>query len=48
MELGDLRGLATILCIVGFALVVYWAYSPSRKQDFEAAARLPFEDDDHE
>ncbi|MBD3648956.1 MAG: cbb3-type cytochrome c oxidase subunit 3 [Pseudomonadales bacterium] len=46
MDINDLRGLATILCMVAFLSVVIWAYSPSRKNRFEEAARLPFEDEE--
>ena len=45
MEMGDLRGLATILCMVGFAAIVWWAYGPSRKDYFDQAAQLPFADE---
>jgi len=44
MDIDDLRGVATIFCMLAFAAVVYWAYAPSRKSYFEAAAMLPFED----
>ncbi|MDA0791051.1 MAG: cbb3-type cytochrome c oxidase subunit 3 [Proteobacteria bacterium] len=47
MEINDLRGLATVLCMIGFVLVVVWAYSPARKARFDEAARLPFEGEDH-
>lgn len=42
MDIGDLRGISTIFCMVAFAAVVYWAYGPSRKGDFEEAGMLPF------
>ena len=35
----------TILAFVAFLGVVYWAFSTKRKADFDAAARLPLEDD---
>ena len=44
MDINDLRGLATLLCLIGFVSVVYWAYSPSRKSYFDQAAQLPFDD----
>jgi cytochrome c oxidase cbb3-type subunit 4 len=46
MDMSDLRGLATVLCALAFAAVVWWAYTPSRKSDFDSAARLPFDDED--
>jgi cytochrome c oxidase cbb3-type subunit 4 len=42
MDIGDLRGISTIFCMVAFAAVVYWAYGPSRKDYFEEAGNLPF------
>ena len=42
MEQELLRGLATIFCMVGFAAVVYWAYTPSNKTRFEEDGRLAF------
>jgi len=44
MGIEDLRGVATILCMLAFAAIVYWAYAPSRKGYFEKAAMLPFEE----
>lgn len=43
MDINDLRGIATLLCMLGFLAVVVWAYGPSRKSYFEQAARLPFD-----
>ena len=48
MDINDLRGLATILCMCAFAAVVWWAYGPSRKAYFDKAAQLPFADSDDE
>lgn len=44
MDINDLRGLATILCMIGFLSVVVWAYAPSRKAYFDKAAELPFDE----
>ena len=44
MDINDLRGFATVLCMIGFLAVVYWAYSSDRKKDFEEASMLPFTD----
>jgi cytochrome c oxidase cbb3-type subunit 4 len=46
MEIENLRGIATILCMLAFGAIVYWAYAPSRKSYFETAALLPFQDSD--
>ncbi|MFT4798153.1 MAG: cytochrome c oxidase cbb3-type subunit 4 [Sulfitobacter sp.] len=45
MDIDLLRGVGTVLCIVGFAAVVVWAYSPRHKSRFEEDGRLPFADD---
>lgn len=45
MDVNDIRGLATILCMAAFLLVVVWAYAPSRRRQFDEAANLPFEED---
>ena len=42
MDMNDLRGLATVLCMLAFAGIVFWAYGPSRKNYFDEAAKLPF------
>ena len=46
MDINDIRGLATVLAMVAFLAVTYWAYSSRRQKDFEEAANLPFADDD--
>ena len=38
----------TVLLLVIFIGIVFWAFSSKRKQDFDEAARLPLEDDDQE
>ena len=45
MDMGELRALATILCMIGFVSVSVWAYSASRKKDFREASLLPFADE---
>ena len=44
MDMGGLRGLSTIFCILAFGAVVYWAYGPSRKASFEEAAEILFDE----
>jgi cytochrome c oxidase cbb3-type subunit 4 len=46
MTLDILRGLGTLLPLLAFTGVCLWAYSGDRKRDFDAAAQLPFADDD--
>jgi cytochrome c oxidase cbb3-type subunit IV len=45
LDINDWRGIGTVLCMIAFFAVVVWAYSPSRKARFDAAAQLPFMDD---
>ncbi len=46
MDINLLRGILLVLLIIGFLGLVAWAWSRKRKPDFDAAARLPLEDDD--
>lgn len=45
MDINDLRGISTIFCMVAFLSIVWWAYGPSRKDYFDKASQIPFEDD---
>ena len=45
MSHGNLSGIMTILAFAAFLGVVFWAFCLKRKTDFDAAARLPLEDD---
>jgi cytochrome c oxidase cbb3-type subunit 4 len=44
--LGVLRGAATVLAMLAFSAVVVWAWSRRRRDAFDAAARLPLEEDE--
>lgn len=46
MDIGTFRGMLTAVLMVLFIALVFWAYSRRRKEDFEAAARLPLDGDD--
>lgn len=46
MDINDWRGVGTILCMIAFLGIVWWAFGPSRKKRFEEASQIPFEDDD--
>lgn len=46
MDIGTFRGLLTVILMVLFIALVFWAYSRRRKADFSAAARLPLEDNE--
>ena len=47
MDAGLLRGLFTLFMFVAFIGIAFWAYSSRRKSDFEEAANLPLQDDEH-
>jgi len=38
----------TVALLAAFIGIVMWAYSSTRTEDFDAAARLPLDDDDDE
>ena len=46
MDINTLRGLGTVFAFVAFVGVVIWAYSASKKKDFDEAAQLPFADEE--
>ena len=45
MDINDLRAGFTVLTFLLFVGIVWWAYSDRRKNDFDAAARIPLDDD---
>jgi cytochrome c oxidase cbb3-type subunit 4 len=46
MDINDLRGLSTLFLMVSFIGLCIWAYSSKRKPTFDAAANLPFADEE--
>ena len=45
MDINDLRSIVTVVSLMTFLGVVWWAYGlKSNKQRFEEAANLPFAD----
>lgn len=46
MDINDFRSLSTVLVFIAFIGVCWWAFSPSRKKQFDDAANLPFSDDE--
>lgn len=46
MDVNTLRAILTTLCFLAFLLIVFWAYGPRSKHRFDAAANLPFDDDE--
>jgi cytochrome c oxidase cbb3-type subunit 4 len=45
MDINDLRSIFTVLAMLLFIGIVWWAFSDQRKQTYEAAAMLPLDDD---
>ncbi len=48
MDMNELRGIQTILVMIAFLGIVWWAYSAHRRKANDEAAHLPFDDDDVE
>jgi cytochrome c oxidase cbb3-type subunit 4 len=46
MDINTVRTAITVLALVTFLAIVAWAWSSRRSADFDAAARLPLEEDD--
>lgn len=46
MDKFDLYGINTILVMISFVGIVWWAYSAHRKKANDEAAHLPFDDDE--
>lgn len=45
MDINDLRSILTVLMFLAFIGIVWWAFSSRRKDTYDAAARIPLEDD---
>jgi cytochrome c oxidase cbb3-type subunit 4 len=46
MDINDLRGLSTLFLMISFIGLCIWAYSGKRRDSFDAAAQLPFADEE--
>jgi len=46
LDMGVVRGIATVLALLAFVAVVAWAYGKRSQDAFKSAARLPLEEDD--
>jgi cytochrome c oxidase cbb3-type subunit 4 len=47
MDIGTLRGLGTLLAMLAFVGVAWWAWSGRQRARFDEASRLPLEEDPH-
>ncbi|MDP2829839.1 MAG: cbb3-type cytochrome c oxidase subunit 3 [Sulfuricellaceae bacterium] len=46
MDINDLRSIMTVIFFALFVGIVIWAFSPSRKKEFDEAARLVMDNDE--
>ena len=44
MDINTLRIVITVAAFAAFLVIVWWAYSPSRRGRFERDAMLPFDE----
>jgi cytochrome c oxidase cbb3-type subunit 4 len=45
VDINDLRSIFTVLALIAFIGIVWWAYSDRRKQTYDEAAMMPLDDD---
>lgn len=45
MDINVFRGLMSVVLLVAFLSIVFWAYSKNQKKPFDEAANLPFADE---
>ena len=48
MDPGTWRGIFTLVMLILFVALCFWAWSSKRKADFDEAAQLPFRDDEND
>lgn len=46
MDINDLRSITTVVLMLIFGGIVWWAYGKGRKDYFEEAAAIPFMEED--
>lgn len=47
MDINTVRSIITVVALLAFLGIVFWAYSGKRKSRFDAAACLPFDEDEN-
>lgn len=47
MDMGIIRGIITLLVLLLFLGIWAWSFSRKRQPEFDAAARLPLDNDSH-
>lgn len=48
MDINTLRSIVTVLFVISFFWITWWAYSKKQKDAFTDAANLPFADEPQE
>jgi cytochrome c oxidase cbb3-type subunit IV len=46
MDINEMRVLITVLTFIAFVVIVAWAWSSSRRHEFDVAARMALDDDE--
>lgn len=46
MDINDLRSIMTVVSLLTFLGIVWWAFSRKNGERFDEAAKLPFAEDD--
>jgi cytochrome c oxidase cbb3-type subunit 4 len=46
VDINDIRAWHTVVLLILFVGIIFWAYSKRRKKSFDEAANLPFADED--
>ena len=44
MDINDLRAVFTLILMITFIMIVFWAWSRKRVKDFNEAAKIPLEE----
>ena len=45
MDSGTMQGIATLLAMIAFLGICWWAYSPANRKRFEDVGQLPLDTD---
>ncbi len=48
IDINLLRGISTVLMLIAFSCVCFWAFNSKRKDALNDAAQIPFADDPHD
>lgn len=46
MDINDLRSISTVVSLITFVGIIWWAYARGNKSRFDEAANLPFAEHD--